>query len=72
MTAKRPVEQWWLCCWGHIFPHPPVAEGDELACPFPDGDEGVCGTSFIYAPFDTEQAARANLDTSVPRSLGTR
>lgn len=71
MSAEQPGVQWWLCCWGHIFPNPPVAEGDELSCPWVDDGE-VCGTVFIYAPFDTERAARADLDSSVPRRLGKK
>lgn len=71
MTAEQPTEQWWLCCWGHIFSHAPVADSDQLSCPCPDGDEGPCGTSFIYAPFDTAQAARANLANNGPTMSGT-
>lgn len=71
MSTERPREQWWLCCWGHVFAHPPVPEGEELSCPVPD-DGDACGTTCIYAPFDTEQAARADLDNSAPRRPGPR
>jgi len=48
---------WWRCVWDHVFSAPPVAEGDDLACPaFDDG--GPCATSFIYMPFASEDEAR--------------
>ena len=72
MTADQAPVQWWLCCWGHIFSHPPVAEGDHLSCPWPDGDDGLCATTFVYVPFDTEQAARAELASNGPKTSGTR
>ena len=72
MTADEPKVQWWLCCWGHVFPHPLVGEAEEISCPSPDGESGVCGTFFIYAPFDTEEAARAALTNGIPRSAGKR
>jgi hypothetical protein len=56
MTAPEPADQWWVCCRGHVFRHRPVGEAEEIACPGVD-EAGVCGTSFIFEPFATEQAA---------------
>jgi hypothetical protein len=57
--------RWWLCCWGHVFEHDPVAEDDELQCPTSFDDGGPCGTYFVFEPFASRQEA---LDASKPGS----
>lgn len=66
MTVQDPSEQWWVCCWGHVFSHPPVGEGEEISCPGPDEASGVCGTFFIYEPYESEQDARAAFNDDPP------
>lgn len=60
---------WWVCCWGHVFRHPPVAEGGEITCPAYDEAAGVCGTSFIFEPFLTEREALEALTDPASDSL---
>jgi hypothetical protein len=57
VTTGDAQHRWWLCCWGHVFEHGPVVEGDELQCPAIFDDEGPCGTSFVFEPFASRQAA---------------
>jgi hypothetical protein len=68
MTAPELADQWWVCCWGHVFRHLPVGEGEEIACPGPD-EAGVCGTSFIFETFTTEQDALDALTDPASGSL---
>lgn len=56
MNATHTERRWWLCCWGHIFEHDPVAAGEELSCPHTDS-EGLCETHVLYAPFTTRADA---------------
>jgi hypothetical protein len=71
MTVPEPADQWWVCCWGHVFRHPPVGEGEEIACPGPD-EADVCGTYFIFEPFATEQDALDALVDQGDESLDRR
>jgi hypothetical protein len=41
---------------GHVFPDPLVGADRQITCPAPD-EAGVCGTSFLFMPFSTEQEA---------------
>jgi hypothetical protein len=56
-TTGDAQHRWWLCCWGHVFEHDPVAEGDELQCPAFFDDEEPCGTYFVFEPFASRQEA---------------
>ena len=56
MNATSTERRWWLCCWGHIFQHDPVPDGEELRCPEFDY-VGVCDTTLPYAPFRTRAEA---------------
>jgi hypothetical protein len=59
--------RWWSCCWGHIFEHGPVAEGDALQCPAVFDDEEPCGTSFVFEPFASRQEALDAFKPGSPR-----
>jgi hypothetical protein len=59
--------RWWSCCWGHIFEHDPVAEGNELQCPAFFDDEGPCGTYFVFEPFASRQEAVDALKPGSPK-----
>ena len=59
---------WWVCCWGHVFPHPPVRDGEEVTCPEQDVAE-LCGTSFIFEPFPTEREALEALNDPASDAL---
>ncbi len=56
MNASQTEARWWMCCWGHIFEHDPVQDGEELSCPDSDGDV-PCDTTLIYAPFRSHAEA---------------
>lgn len=61
MSPSEPADVWWVCCWGHVFAHPLIGAGEQITCPGPD-EAGVCGTSFIFEPFSTEQEAQQALN----------
>jgi hypothetical protein len=65
VTTGDAQHRWWSCCWGHIFEHGPVAEGDELACPAFFDEVEPCGASFVFEPFASRQEA---LDAFKPGS----
>ena len=66
-TTGDAQHRWWLCCWGHVFEHDPVAEGDELRCPAFFDDEEPCGTYFVFEPFASRQEAVNALKSGSPR-----
>lgn len=49
-----------------MFEHGPVPEGEQLQCPEYDAD-GWCGTSFVFMPFPSREAAEAGLIIGRPR-----
>jgi hypothetical protein len=67
VTTGDAQHRWWLCCWGHVFEHDPVAEGDELQCPASFDDEGPCGTYFVFEPFASRQEAADALKPGSPQ-----
>jgi hypothetical protein len=69
VTTGDAQHRWWSCCWGHIFEHGPVAEGDELVCPAFFDDEEPCGTSFVFEPFASRQEALDAFSDAVRQAL---
>ena len=67
VTTGDAQHRWWLCCWGHIFEHDPIAEGDELQCPAFFHEDEPCGTSFVFEPFASRQEALDAFKLSSPR-----
>jgi hypothetical protein len=69
VTTGDAQHRWWLCCWGHVFEHDPVPEGDQLQCPAFFDDDERCGTFFFLPRRErlednrgiTPQAARARV-----------
>lgn len=63
-TDEQAPQLWWRCCWGHLFPHPPVTDEEGLTCPLPEGRGGqACGTAFVFEPFASfEEAQQAVMD----------
>jgi hypothetical protein len=58
---------WWRCYQDHVFAAPAVPPGEEMSCPAVDEESGEsCGTSFIFAPFATEDEARHSPPKSGP------
>ncbi|MBB4935055.1 hypothetical protein F4561_005949 [Lipingzhangella halophila] len=66
MTTGDEQHRWWQCYRGHVFEHGPVPEGEQLQCPEYDAD-GWCGTSFVFMPFPSREAAEAGLIIGRPR-----
>lgn len=55
MTAPEPADLWWVCCSGHVFRHPAVGEGEEIACP--GLDEAACA-ALLHLPALRHRAKR--------------
>lgn len=51
--------RWWRCVYEHVFPAVEPAAGHALVCPAYNADASEwCLTSFMFRPFDTEEAAK--------------